>query len=124
MRPPVESRQNTSLRAGVGLAPWSSQVKNFSAIRSPAAIVVGSADNIAPPGNHSTRFYNSINQAEKLLAIISGEDHFFPQESPANQPGSKYQIAWMKRFVDGDTRYNQFLVTDSRLSTFQSTAPF
>jgi dienelactone hydrolase len=117
-------RQNTSLRAGVGLAPWSSATKNFSAIRSPAAIVGGSADNVAPVNNHSQRFYDSINQAEKLLAVINGASHFFPQDNPANQPASKYQIAWLKRFVDGDTRYNQFLVTDNRLSKFQSTAPF
>jgi dienelactone hydrolase len=116
-------RQNTSLRAGVGLAPWSS-VKNFSAIRSPAAIVAGSSDTIASVSAHSSQFYGSINQAEKLLAVIRGAGHLFPQDSPANQPTSKYQIAWFKRWVDGDTRYNQFLVTDARLSTFASTAPF
>ena len=96
-------RQSTSLRAGVGLAPWSSAVKNFSAIRSPAAIVGGSSDTIAPVVVHSIPFYNSINQAEKLLAVIRGASHFFPQDNPANQPASKYQIAWMKRWVDGDT---------------------
>jgi predicted dienelactone hydrolase len=117
-------RQSTSLRAGVGLAPWSSSVKNFSAIRSPAAIVGGSSDTVAPVGSHSIAFYNSINQAEKLLAVISGASHFFPQDNPANQPASKYQVAWMKRWVDGDTRYNQFLVTDARLSQFASSAPF
>jgi predicted dienelactone hydrolase len=116
-------RQNTALRAGVGLAPWSS-IKNFSAIRSPTAIVAGSADGVASVASHSSPFYNSINQAEKLLAVIRGGSHFFPQDVPANQPASKYQIAWMKRWVDGDTRYNQFLVTDARLSQFASTAPF
>jgi predicted dienelactone hydrolase len=117
-------RQSTALRAGVGLTPWSSAVRNFSAIRSPAAIVGGSSDTIAPVGSHSITFYNSINQAEKLLAVIRGASHFFPQDNPANQPASKYQIAWMKRWVDGDTRYSQFLVNDARLSQFASTAPF
>jgi predicted dienelactone hydrolase len=88
-------------------------VKNFSGVRSPAAIVGGSSDTVAPVGSHSITFYNSINQAEKLLAVIRGASHFFPQDNPANQPASKYQIAWMKRWVDGDTRYSQFLVNDA-----------
>ena len=116
-------RQNTSLRAGIGLAPWSTD-RNFAAIRSPAGIVGASSDNVAPVIIHSIPFYNSINQAEKLLAVISGASHSFPGNNPANQPSSMYQIAWMKRWVDGDQRYTPFLVTDSRLSLFASTAPF
>lgn len=116
-------RQNTALRAGVGLAPWNTD-SNFSAIRSPAGIIGASSDNVAPVSAHSIPFYNSINQAEKLLGVIRGASHSFPGNNPANQPSSMYQIAWMKRWVDGDQRYTPFLVNDSRLSQFASTAPF
>ncbi len=117
-------RQNASLRAGVGLAPWSTDVRNFSAIQSPVAMVGGSIDEIAPVSTHAGWFYLSINQTEKLLAVIRNVNHSFQSANPANQPASKYQVAWMKRWVDGDTRYSPFLVTDARLSTFSSTAPF
>jgi triacylglycerol lipase len=120
----IAAKNNPSLKAAVGLAPWSSD-KNFSNEQVPAAIIGGSSDTIAPPSSHSTVFYNSIpNSTKKLLAIISGASHFFPGDNPANQPASKYQIAWVKRFADNDTRYSQFLVTDSRLSTFASNGPF
>jgi triacylglycerol lipase len=117
------SRTDSTLKGGVPLAPWSS-TKSFPTIVVPQAIIGGSADSIASVSSHSRPFYNSITQTEKLLAVISGASHTFPQANPANQPSSKYQIAWIKRFADNDTRYNQFLVTDSRLSQFLSTAPF
>lgn len=119
----IALRQNASLRAGVGLAPWNGDA-SFAAIRSPAGIIAGSADNVAPLDTHALPSYNSINQAEKLLAVIRGAGHSFQSSNPANQPSSMYQIAWMKRWVDGDQRYTPFLVNDSRLSQFASTAPF
>ncbi|HEU5133590.1 MAG TPA: hypothetical protein VFU13_00475 [Steroidobacteraceae bacterium] len=119
----IALRQNASLRGGVGLAPWNGDA-SFSAIRSPTAIIGASNDNVAPLNTHAIPSYNSINQAEKLLAVNNGGGHSFPSSNPAHQPSSMYQIAWMKRWVDGDSRYTQFLVNDSRLSQFASTAPF
>jgi dienelactone hydrolase len=120
----LAARSNPSLRAAFGLAPWSSD-KNFAAVTVPSGIVGGSADTTAPPSDHSTRFYTSMpSSTRKLLAVIAGASHSFPTTSTANQPASGYQIAWAKRFADGDTRYSPFLVTDSRLSTFASTGPF
>ncbi len=120
----IAAKNNPSLRAAVGFAPYSSD-KNFSTNRVASAMIAGSSDTVAPPATHATAFYNSIpSTTKKLLAIISGATHSFPTASTPNQPGSKYQIAWVKRFADGDTRYNQFLVTDSRLSTFRSNGPF
>jgi triacylglycerol lipase len=114
---------NTTLRAGLGLAPWNGDA-SYPQIRAPAAIIAGSADEVAPLDTHAIPSYNSINQAEKLLAVIRGAGHSFAGENPANQPSSMYQIAWMKRWIDGDARYTPFLVNDSRLSQFASTAPF
>ena len=120
----IAAKNNSSLKAAVGLAPWSSD-KNFSNDRVPSEMIGGSSDTVAPPSSHATTFYNSIpSTTKKLLAIIRGADHFFPGDNPANQPGSKYQIAWIKRFADGDTRYSQFLVNDSRNSSFASNGPF
>lgn len=122
----IAAQNNSSLKAAVGLAPWTvSPNNNFSKDTVPTAILVGSADNIAPPAQFGTVFYKSIpTSTKKLEGIISGETHFFVQESPPNQPGSYVQIAWIKRFADGDTRFSQFLNGDSRFTTFSSDGPF
>ncbi len=120
----IAAKNNPSLKGAVGLAPWSSD-KSFTNNRVPAQITVGSGDTIAAPGPHSITFYNSIPATTpKLLAVTRGEDHSFPQENPADQPSSKYQIAWFKRFGDSDTRYTQFLDTDSLLSDFRTNGLF
>ncbi len=120
----IAAKNNPTLKAAVGFAPWSSD-KNFATNRVPSAMIGGSSDTVAPPAQHATAFYNSMpNTTKKLLAIISGASHGAPTANPAYQPGSKYQIAWIKRFADNDSRYSQFLVTDRRLSTFTSNGPF
>jgi triacylglycerol lipase len=121
----IAATSTSTLKAAVPLAPWSQATKSFSGDKVPTAIIGGSADNVAPPARHATVFYNSIpTSTKKLLGIISGASHFFPQDNPANQPASYVQIAWIKRFVDNDTRYSQFLTGDSRFSTFNSDGPF
>lgn len=120
----IAAKNNASLKAAVGFAPWSSD-KNFSSDKVPSAMIAGSSDTTAPPSSHATAFYNSIpNSTKKLLAVISRATHSFPIASTPNQPGSKYQISWIKRFADNDARYAPFLVTDSRLSTFAANGPF
>jgi dienelactone hydrolase len=120
----IAAKNNASLKAAVGFAPWSSD-KNFASDTVPSAMIAGSSDTTAPPGSHATTFYNSIpNSTKKLLAIISGATHSAPIASTPNQPGSKYQISWVKRFADNDARYSPFLVTDSRLSSFSANGPF
>jgi len=120
----IASRDNPSLKGAVPLAPWSFDT-NFSNDKVPTEITGGQNDSTAPVSQHSQKFYNSIpTTTPKILAVIRGAGHGFPQDNPANQPASKYQIAWFKRFADGDTRYSQFLVTDSRLSAFTSNGPF
>jgi dienelactone hydrolase len=121
----IAASNNPSLLAAVPLAPWSRSPNTFPNDKVATAIIGGSADNIAPPGTHAIPFYNSIpTSTKKLLGIINGASHGFVQNNPANQPSSYVQIAWTKRFADGDTRYSQFLNGDSRFSRFNSNGPF
>jgi len=121
------SRANNAIKAGVGLAPFSSNTKSFNTTV-PSLIVGGQNDNVAPVNNHSNRFFDGLpNATPKVLAVLAGRDHFFPQDSPASQPASKFQIAWIKRFADNDARYTQFVNTAAvtaernagRLSSFR-----
>jgi predicted dienelactone hydrolase len=47
------------IKAGVPLAPWNTD-KTWSEVTEPVMIVGGSADTIAPDGQHSIPFYNSL----------------------------------------------------------------
>ena len=110
------------LKAGVAFAPWSLN-NNVGNSAVPMAYLAGTADTVAPPAMHSSVFYNAMpSTTKKLIGVIQGADHYFP--GTASQPASYTQVAWMKRFLDGDTRYSQFLNGDSRFATFRSTGPF
>jgi triacylglycerol lipase len=117
------SLDNPGLRAGVPLAPFDFDDTFNTPV--PQMIIAGQNDGIAVVEDHAHAFYvNMPNATAKIYAEIAGADHDFPTTATANQPASKLQIAWVKRFADGDTRYDQFLsasgiqaeVTNGRLS--------
>ncbi|MFC0032772.1 alpha/beta hydrolase family protein [Micromonospora chaiyaphumensis] len=96
-----------SLQAAVPLAPWNLD-KTWSGVTVPTLIVGGESDSVAPVASHSVPFYNSIPaSSEKAYLELNGASHFFPQS--VNTPTAKQMVAWLKRFVDNDTRYEQFL---------------
>ncbi len=110
------------LKAGVAFAPWS-QSNNVSRSAVPMSYLAGTADGVAPANTMASAFYNATPATtKKMLGVIQGADHNFPKS--ASQPASYTQVAWMKRFADGDTRYSQFLNGDARFATFRSTGAF
>jgi predicted dienelactone hydrolase len=111
------ARDTPSLKAAVAMVPWNT-VTNFSGIRVPTAILGGDADTVAPPAQHGQVFYNSIPASTpKLIAEVSGGSHFVPSTPPASF--TQYAVAWLKIFVDGDTRYTPYVQTKaSDISTF------
>jgi dienelactone hydrolase len=98
--------QRPSLKAVVGMAPWNGE-RNWSSVTVPSLFFGGQNDAVASPNDHAKPFYNSINRAEKDYIEVRGEGHFFP--TSANTTMAKYFISWLKRWVDNDTRYTQFL---------------
>ncbi|MEV0723658.1 alpha/beta hydrolase [Micromonospora purpureochromogenes] len=96
-----------SLQAAVPLAPWNLD-KSWSDVRVPTLIVGGESDTVAPVSSHSEPFYSSIPaSSEKAYLELNGASHFFPQT--VNTPTARQMVAWLKRFVDNDIRYEQFL---------------
>jgi pimeloyl-ACP methyl ester carboxylesterase len=96
-----------SLQAAIPLAPWN-LTKSWSRVQVPTAIIGGESDTVAPVSSHSEPFYNSIpSSSEKAYLELNNASHFFPQ-SPNTQQ-ARLMISWLKRFVDNDTRYDQFL---------------
>jgi len=117
--------KQTSLKSVVGLTPWNSK-KNWSEVTVPTLIVAAQNDSVAPPSDHARPFYQSLaSSLAKSYVELAGASHNTPQ-SP-NATLAKYMIAWEKRFLDNDTRYEPFLCpteTDMALSDFQSTCPY
>nr|WP_246157639.1 alpha/beta hydrolase [Micromonospora palomenae] len=96
-----------SLQATVPLAPWNLD-KSWTDVRVPTLIIGGESDTVAPVSSHSEPFYSSIPaSSEKAYLELNGASHFFPQT--VNTPTARQMVAWLKRFVDNDTRYEQFL---------------
>jgi len=119
------ARTRPSLQAAIPLTPWDLNT-NFSSERVPTMIVGSQNDTIAPVASHSVPFYNSLpGNPGKAYLELRGADHFAPNS--ANTTIAKYSISWLKRFIDDDTRYQQFLCptpTSSAISTSRSTCPF
>ena len=113
-----------SLQAAVPLAPWNVD-KSWSELRVPTLIIGGESDSIAPVSSHSIPFYNSIPaSAEKSYLELNNASHFFPQS--VNTPTAVQAVSWLKRFVDNDTRYDQFICpgpSSSSVSEYRSSCP-
>lgn len=112
------------LKAAVAFAPWNVSATKYKSIQVPSAIIGGTADTVAPVADHSQPFYSAIPMTTpKLLGVIQGADHFFPNK--ASEPASYTNIAWVKRFADGDTRLGEFLQgRDAAWASFASNGPF
>jgi predicted dienelactone hydrolase len=114
-----------SLEAIVGLTPWNLD-KSWPEVDAASLMIGAQSDTVAPPAQHAIPFYNSLTGAEERGYLeLRGASHFAP--NTPNTTIAKYSIAWLKRFVDDDTRYTQFLcpapgtgstatLSDSRIS--------
>ena len=116
-----------SLKAAIPMAPWDANVKDFSNDTVPTLIVAAQNDTIAPVSRHALVFYNSIPTTQpKMYLELAGASH--TATNHANTTQAQYEIAWLKRFIDNDTRYTQFLCptpsTSSTISSINNTCPF
>jgi triacylglycerol lipase len=125
----IASADDSTLRVGIPMTPWNTYT-NFSSVRVPQMIFGADGDTIAPYATHARPFYNSITLAEKAYALLNAATHFTPNST--DQRIGRYGVAFAKRFVDGDTRYNPFLcgsehtayATSTRFDTFLNTCPY
>lgn len=121
------AKKRPSLQAIVPLAPWNSD-KTWPEIASPSLIIGAERDTVAPVGTHAEPFYTSEpGSLQKAYAELNEASH--NTTNSANAPTSRLSVAWLKRFVDNDTRYSQFLcpapVTPSaELQEYRSTCPY
>jgi len=119
------ARDNKNLKAAIPMTPWDA-AKDFSGVHIPTLVVGAQNDNVAPVAQHAKPFYQSLPaDPGKAYLELGGASHFTPNRD--NTTIAKSSIAWLKRFLDDDTRYDQFLCPpprDRAISDYQSTCPY
>lgn len=100
------SRDLPTLKAAVGLAPWSPGA-SFDDVTVPSLEIAAQNDIIAPINDNARPLYRSLPAGTpKQYVELKGADHFV-----TNSPSAKVAaptIAWLKRWVDDDARYAAF----------------
>lgn len=118
------AQDRPSLQAAVPLTPWNT-TKSWTRNRVPTLIIGAQNDTVAPTGSHAIPFYNSLDaNSEKAYAELRGASHFAPTSS--NTTIAEFAISWLKRYVDDDTRYDQFIcpgISSAPLSSYRNTCP-
>jgi pimeloyl-ACP methyl ester carboxylesterase len=101
------AKSRPSLQAAIPLTPWNTD-KTWPEVRTPTLIIGADGDTIAPVSSHSEPFYSSLpTSLDRAYLELNGASHFTPNSN--NTTIAKYSISWLKRFIDNDTRYEQFL---------------
>ncbi|MER5761844.1 dienelactone hydrolase family protein [Streptomyces sp. NPDC002082] len=101
------AKSRPSLQAAIALTGWNTD-KSWPEIQTPTLIVGADGDTVAPVLTHSEPFYTSLpGSLDKAYVELNNATHFTPNSSDTTI--AKYSISWLKRFIDNDTRYEQFL---------------
>jgi dienelactone hydrolase len=118
------ARNNPALQAAVPLQPWDI-LQNFSTVRVPTLIVGAQNDSVAPVASHSEPFYTQIPATtEKAYLEVAGASHGLGTTAETTQ--ARLAVAWLKRYVDNDTRYEQFICpppSGPTISEYRHTCP-
>ncbi|WP_257571175.1 alpha/beta hydrolase fold domain-containing protein [Streptomyces sp. NP160] len=122
-------KDDPSLRAAVPLTPWNTDT-TWPEVTTPTLVIGAQNDDVAPPYRHARLFYGSVpSSTPKEYLELRGASHYAPTSVNSTNPTvASYTISWLKRFVDGDTRYSQFLCPAPAVGTtfnvVRSTCPF
>ncbi|TDV56489.1 dienelactone hydrolase family protein [Actinophytocola oryzae] len=101
------SRTRPTLQAAIPMTPWHG-TKSWTTDRVPTMIIGAENDTVAPVSSHAEPFYTSLTAApDKAYLELNNASHSAP--TSANTTVAQYSISWLKRFIDNDTRYDQFL---------------
>lgn len=121
------SSDRSSLKASIPLTPWHTR-KSWSSVQVPTLVVGAENDSVASTSSHAIPLYNGLpSSLDKAYLELDGASHFAPNSN--NTTIAAYSISWLKRFVDNDTRYDQFLcgpnhTADRDISDYRSTCPY
>ncbi|WP_433333653.1 alpha/beta hydrolase [Spirillospora sp. CA-294931] len=118
------AQKRPALKAAIPLAPWHIE-GNWSDVKVPTMIFGSDNDFIAPVALHASPFYDRLGSPEKAYPLLKNAGHM--QYIVPNTTVAQYGISWLKRFVDDDTRYSQFLcpppAPNAQIAQYKDTCP-
>ncbi len=114
-----------SLQAALPLQPWHT-TKNWPDVQVPTMIIGAENDTTAPVASHAEPFYTSVPaSAEKAYLELNDAEHRVGTTSDTTQ--AKFMIVWLKRYLDNDSRYEQFVcptpAPGSTIEEYRGTCP-
>jgi dienelactone hydrolase len=114
-----------ALQAAIPLTGWHT-TKSWPSVTVPTLVVGAESDTTAPVASHSEPFYQSLSATpDKAYLELNNAGHSAP--TSANTTIAKYSVSWLKRFIDNDTRYEQFLcpppAPSSLIEEYRHTCP-
>ncbi|WBQ05465.1 bis(hydroxyethyl) terephthalate hydrolase [Kribbella sp. CA-293567] len=117
--------QRPALQAAIPLTGWHTD-KTWGDVSVPTLVIGADGDTVAPVSSHSSPFYNTLpSSLDKAYLELRNASHFTPNSS--NTTIAKYSISWLKRFIDNDTRYEQFLCpapsANLQIAEYRDTCP-
>jgi predicted dienelactone hydrolase len=127
----ISANADPTIRAAVGLAPFNFG-SSFPNITVPTMIVACQNDSVAPVTQHASPMYNSIPATTRKSYISVANQNHFCANAPtgANGEVGRFVVAWMKRMLDSDTRYDPWVcgaskpAVDANLNEVRSSCPF
>ena len=119
------------LKAIIPQAPWYASASIGRQITTPAFFIACGADTIAPVRQHVDPFYNNTpNSTSKMYLEVRGASHYCGNSRNDQEDLlGKVGVSWMKRYIDGDTRFEPFLCatnyeSDRRISEQRNNCKF
>jgi hypothetical protein len=106
----------------VPLQPWQPG-QSFAEITAPIMFIAAQSDTVATVSSNASLFYDSIPATVKKYYVeFAGASHFLTTNDlgTAYDGQSKYMIAFYKRYLEDDTRYDEILnaAADPELSQY------
>ena len=98
--------QRSDVRAIIPQTPY--HYKDYGTMDTPALFITCQNDRIASNTKYSSPFYNHAAGPKMKIEIKNGS-HFCPSYRFNEILLSKPGIAWMHRYINGDTRFDKFL---------------
>lgn len=117
------AKDDPALRAVVPLTPWSSD-RTFPEVTAPTLIIGAQDDVVAPVRTHAEPIYGSL-PADGDTAYLELRDATHSAPTVPSTTVARYSLSWLKRYVDDDERYQQFLcpppAPDEQISEYRDT---
>ncbi|TVP87420.1 MAG: alpha/beta hydrolase [Pseudomonadaceae bacterium] len=122
------------IRAAIPLAPWDSSNIPSRQVAAPTLIFACESDTVARVRSHASPFYNNIpSSIDKAFVQLNNGNHYCANGGSSfgryDDVLGRMGVSWMKRFLDEDTRYSQFLcgpnhTSDRQISEYRGNCPY